>query len=370
MEWQEPPRGPGGSEEILAKSEYHSHFAAVVAVPQPAPPLQPASPLHRPGGLRAAWALACALLGSSLLASCAGLGPKAQPDQPLQVVTTVLPITQFTKAVAGSCAKVQPLIPASRGPHDFQATPSDLVLVSKADVLVKNGLGLETFLDKLIASAGNPRLSVIDSSKGVATLGQPDAEPSQGHDHGNGHDHDNDHDHDHGSVNPHIWLDPVRAEQQVNTIRDGLIAAKPACKAQFIANAAAFTAQLRTLDTELAAQLKPFAGKSFVVFHDFHAYFAKRYGLKGTFVVDVPDENPTPADLKRVASTAQKSQLKALLSEPQEGGGPLEALAKDLGVKVGDFDSIETGSEMAQQPSSYFVVMRRNAKALVNAFGG
>ena len=353
MEWQEPPRGDGGSEGgTRHKSEYHSHSVAVVAVSPSAPPL------HRPGKFRGVLAIASGLLGASFLAACGGLGPKTQPDRPLQVVTTILPITEFTKAVAGSCAKVQPLIPANRGPHDFQATPSDLVLVSKADVLVKNGLGLETFLDKLITSADNPNLKVIDSSRGVATLGNPEAEL--------GHDHD----HDHGSVNPHIWLDPVLAEQQVNTIRDGLIAAKPACKTQFIANAAAFTAQLRILDTELAAQFKPFFGKTFVVFHDFHAYFAKRYGLKGTFVVDVPEENPTPDDLKRVASTAQKSQLKALLTEPQEGAGPFEALAKDLGVKVGEFDSMETGPEMAQQPASYFLVMRRNAKALVNAFGG
>ena len=353
MEWQEPPRGPGGREGgARHKSEYHSHSAAVVAVSPSAPPL------HRPGKFRGVLSIASGLLGASFLAACGGLGPKTQPDRPLQVVTTILPITEFTKVVAGSCAKVQPLIPANRGPHDFQATPSDLVLMSTADVLVKNGLGLETFLDKLITSADNPNLKVIDSSRGVATLVNPGAEL--------GHDHD----HDHGSVNPHIWLDPVLAEQQVNTIRDGLIAAKPACKTQFMANAAAFTAQLRILDTELAAQFKPFFGKTFVVFHDFHAYFAKRYGLKGTFVVDVPEENPTPDDLKRVASTAQKSQLKALLTEPQEGAGPFEALAKDLGVKVGEFDSMETGPEMAQQPASYFLVMRRNAKALVNAFGG
>jgi zinc transport system substrate-binding protein len=297
-----------------------------------------------------------AATSAALLASCGGPAPQVRPDQPLRVVTTILPITQFTTAVAGSCAKVQPLIPTTVGPHDFQATPNDLVLVRQADVLVKNGLGLEGFLDKLIAGAENPRLKVIDSSLGVATLPNPDGEKG--------------HDHDHGSVNPHIWLDPSLAEQQVNTIRDGLIAARPACKDQFTANAAAFTAQLRSLDAELAAQLKPFAGKTFVVFHDFHAYFARRYGLKGTFVVDGPDENPTPADLKRVASTAQNSQLKALLTEPQEGGQSFQALAQDLGVKVGAFDSIETGPATAQQPAHYVTVMRRNGKALVNSFGG
>jgi zinc/manganese transport system substrate-binding protein len=298
--------------------------------------------------------LCVAAASAALLTSCSGPAPQVRPDRPLQVVTTILPITQFTTAVAGSCAKVQPLIPTTVGPHDFQATPNDLVQVRQADVLVKNGLGLEGFLDKLIAGAENPKLKVIDSSQGVATLANPDGE----------------HGHDHGSVNPHIWLDPSLAEQQVNTIRDGLIAARPACKDQFTANAAAFTAQLRSLDAELAAQLKPFAGKTFVVFHDFHSFFAKRYGLKGSFVVDVPDENPTPADLKRVARTAQATQLKALLTEPQEGGQSFLALAQDLGVRVGEFDSIETGPETAQQPDYYLTVMRRNGQALVNAFGG
>lgn len=307
-----------------------------------------APPTHLRGGLRVGLAMTCTFLGASLLTSCGGLDPRAQPDRPLQVVSTILPITEFTKAVAGSCASVQPLIPTHVGPHDFQAKPNDLVLVRQADVLVKNGLGLETFLDKLITSAENPKLKVIDSSQGITSLPNPAG----------------------GGVNPHIWLDPALAEQQVTTIRDGLIAAKPACKVQFTANAAAFTAQLRRLDAELAAQLKPFGGKTFVVFHDFHPYFARRYGLKGTFVVDVPEENPTPDDLKRVASTAQKSELKALLSEPQEGERSFEALAQDLGVKVGEFDSIETGPETAQQPAYYFTVMRRNGKALVNAFSG
>lgn len=303
---------------------------------------------HRPGPFRGALALASSLLTLCLLGACQSSDQKAHQQRPLQVVTTILPITEFTMAVAGTCATVQPLIPSNVGPHDFQAKPNDLVLVSKADVVVKNGLGLETFLDKLIASADNPRLKVIDTSRGMTTLPNPGE----------------------GGINPHIWLDPLLAEQQVNTIRDGLIAAKPACKQQFTANAAAYTAQLRSLNAELAAQLKPYAGKSFVVYHDFHPYFAERYGLKGTFVVDVPDENPTPADLKRVATTAQKSQLKALLTEPQEGGRSFAALARDLGVKVGEFDSIETGPETATRPAYYFEVMRRNGQALVSAFAG
>ena len=88
----------------------------------------------------------------------------------LKVVTTFLPITLFTEAVAGDCAEVTALIPPNLGPHDFQATPSDLADLSSAAVLVKNGLEIEEFLDDLISSADNKNLKVIDSSSGIATV--------------------------------------------------------------------------------------------------------------------------------------------------------------------------------------------------------
>ena len=68
----------------------------------------------------------------------------------LKVVTTFLPITLFTEAVAGDCADVTALIPPNLGPHDFQASPTDLADLGNAAVLVKNGLGIEEFLDDFI----------------------------------------------------------------------------------------------------------------------------------------------------------------------------------------------------------------------------
>ena len=276
------------------------------------------------------------------------------------MVTTFLPITLFTRAVAGDCATVTALIPPSLGPHDFQAKPGDLTALRQAGVLVKNGLEMEGFLGKLVAAAENPQLVVIDSSRGVATL--------ESAEHGDVHDHDGDH--YHGAVNPHIWLDPLRAVQQVATIRDGLIQADPSCADGYQRNAAAFTAQLKQLNSEIASQLEPYRGKTFVAFHDFAPYFAQRYGLKADYLVDVPELNPSPADLQRVAAEVKSSQLKALLSEPQEGNRSFNTLAKDLGVKVVVFDPMETATEEASRnPATYLSVMRRNVSDLRQAFG-
>jgi zinc/manganese transport system substrate-binding protein len=290
--------------------------------------------------------------------------PDAAAEKAFKVVTTFLPITLFTRAVAGDCATVTALIPPNLGPHDFQAKPGDLTALRQAGVLVKNGLEMESFLDKLVASAENPQLVVIDSSRGVATIESPE----EGGDHGHGHEAG--HGHSHGEVNPHIWLDPLRAVQQVETIRDGLMKADPSCAEGYKRNAAAYTAELKQLNSEIASQLEPYRGKTFVAFHDFAPYFAQRYGLKADYLVDVPELNPAPADLQRVAAEVKTSQLKALLSEPQEGNRSFNALAKDLGVKVVVFDPMETATEDASRdPSTYLKLMRRNVADLRQAFG-
>jgi zinc/manganese transport system substrate-binding protein len=328
--------------------------------------------MRAPAGLQGLLKRTGVVIGALLLAACGAPRqepPDAAADKAFKVVTTFLPITLFTRAVAGDCATVTPLIPASTGPHDFQARPGDLSALRQARVLVKNGLEMESFLDKLVASAGNPQLQVIDSSRGVATLdtGHHDTEH---HDDGHGEEHSHGHGHDHGAVNPHIWLDPLRAVQQVEAIRDGLVKADPSCAEGYRRNAAAYTAELKQLNSEIAAQLQPYRGKTFVAFHDFAPYFAQRYGLKAAFLVDVPEINPSPADLQRVAAQVKKSQLKALVSEPQEGNRSFNALASDLGVKVVAFDPLETASEQAAaDPATYLAVMRRNAADLRQAFG-
>ena len=302
------------------------------------------------------------LLCLTALVSCAN--PKAadpsSEQSTLNVVTTFLPITLFTEAVAGECATVTALIPPNLGPHDFQATPSDIAALSNAQILVKNGLGMEYFLDKLTDSAENNSLQVIDTSRGVAVIKSDEDE--------NGVDGG---DQSQGEVNPHIWLDPLRAVQQVENIRDGLVKADPGCTVGYTQRAAAYAAQLKELNTAISTQLKPFSGKTFIAFHDFAPYFAERYDLKADFVVDVPEMNPTPADLQRVSTKVQQSQLKALLSEPQEGDRSFNALAEDLGVNVVTFDPLETGSEEAsKQPDTYFKVMKSNVASLIKSFGG
>ncbi|MEO1509248.1 MAG: zinc ABC transporter substrate-binding protein [Cyanobacteria bacterium J06633_23] len=351
---------------------------------------------------------------------------EAEPSEaavadPLQVVTTFLPITQFTKAVAGDRAEVVQLLPTNVGPHDFQAKPSDIQAVASADILVKNGLEMEFFLDDMIENAENSDLVTIDSSEEIAAFasgeeGHDDHGGEKGHDdhgeeahaddHGHAHgeeghddhagekavhdehgeeghddhaeaDHDDhgeeahadDHGHAHGEFDPHVWLDPKRAIEQVENIRDGLIAADPEGETEYTANAAAFITELQTLDADITEMLSPFAGQTFVVFHDFAAYFASSYGLEAEVLVGLPEENPSPDDVKRVVDTVQAEGLKAIMTEPQAGESSFKAIAQDLSIGVSEFDPLEVGPPEAIQPDYYLTIMRQNAENLANGFG-
>ncbi|MFZ4565610.1 MAG: metal ABC transporter solute-binding protein, Zn/Mn family [Prochlorococcaceae cyanobacterium] len=282
-----------------------------------------------------------------VLAACAPALPPARG--PLPVVTTAVPVTLFTRAVAGACAVVTPLIPPNLGPHDVQARPAAVAALGQARVLVTNGLGLEGYLGRLMASAEYPRLIVIDTSRGVTTLASADR----------------------GSVNPHIWLDPLRAVQQVETIRDGLVRADPRCSKGYRQRAEAYISELRSLHGDIARQLRPHAGRTFVALHDVAPYFAERYNLRSVFLVESPEINPSPADLQRVTTAVKAARLQALLGEPQEGNRSFQALAGDLGVRISTFDPMETTSEEASRdPATYGRVMRRNVSNLLQALGG
>jgi len=317
----------------------------------------------------------CSLLLVSLtaigLGSCGTGSPtiSASPTeetQPLRVITTFIPVTNFTKAVVGDRAEVTQLLPTNVGPHDYQAKPEDVQKLARGNVLVKNGLGMEEFLGDLLKNAGNANLKVIDSSKNI----QPIANEEK-HEH---HDHDQEKTskakHDHGAFNPHIYLDPKRAIKQVENIRDGLIAADPEGKTIYNTNATAYIEKLKQLDGEIAQKLQPFAGKTFVTYHDFAPYFAQSYNLKAEFLVDIPEENASPEDVKRVINATQQSNLKTLLTEPQAVGSPFAALAKDLKVKVGIFDPLETSNGEALKPDYYLTTMRQNLQNLESAFSG
>ncbi|BAU10878.1 periplasmic solute binding protein [Leptolyngbya sp. NIES-3755] len=281
--------------------------------------------------------------------------PAANTENRLRVVATFLPIYLFTKAVAGDAAQVDILIKPGTEVHDYQSTPADVKALSESDVVVKNGLGMEEFLDNTLKSAQNPKLKIVDASKGIKPIGELSQVVQTGKEHS----------HDHAEGNPHVWLDPVLAKQQVENIRDGLIAADPDNEAKYEANAAAYLQQLADLNQEFEQRLGQFRDRTFITFHDAFPYLAQRYNLKQVAVVEIPEDQLSPTDVKETIDTVKQFQAKALFSEPGVDNKLLEGLSKDLNVKLRPLDSLEAGETDSKH---YFTAMRANLQTLEEAF--
>jgi zinc transport system substrate-binding protein len=284
----------------------------------------------------------------------------AVPQKRLQVVATFLPVYWFTKAVAGDAADVKLLVKPGSEVHDYQSTPGDVQTLAQANVVVKNGLGIEEFLAETLKSAQNSTLKVIDASQGIAPIAElsqvvktTTATP------------DHDHDHDQASGNPHVWLDPVLVKQQVATIRAGLIAADPANRVKYEANAAAYIQQLDQLNQEFEQSLRAYRDRTFVTFHDAFPYLAKRYQLQQVAVVEIPEDQLSPADVQATIKTVKQFQVKALFSEPGVDNKLLTGLAQDLKITLRPLDSLEAGEN---DPQYYFTAMRQNLRTLQTAF--
>ena len=296
--------------------------------------------------------------------ACSSTEPVDQASsQKLQVVTTILTTTLFTKAVAGDCAQVSSLLPAGADSHAHQARPQDVASLGKAQVLVINGLGMESFLEPVLKGAENKELITIDSSSGINPLAMQEKD-----DHGHGHDH-HDHGHAHGegeeAVNPHVWLDPTLAAKQVETIRDGLMKADPSCADGYRNRADAYINKLQQLDSELAAELAPFQGRTVVSFHEALPYFTRRYGLSDEALVTLPEDQPSPADVQRINQVLKANNIAGVLTEPGGGSAALQSLAKDLNLRLKVFDPLELVPEASKRtPELYIEVMRRNGEAV------
>jgi zinc/manganese transport system substrate-binding protein len=281
----------------------------------------------------------------------AAASPSAQKPK-IKIVATILPVYLFTKAVAGEAADVSILLPPGTEVHEYQATPDNVKAIATAKVLVKNGLGLEEFLDSTVKNAQNSQLTQIDASKNIKALNEisPVVETAT-----------TDHSHEHSEGNPHVWLDPVLAKQQVENIRDGLIATDPANKTTYQTNADAYIKELDNLHNEFKQSLKNTPNCTFITFHDAFPYLAQRYGLKQLAVVQIPEDQLSPTDVQKTVNTVKKYKVKALFSEPGVDNKLLTSLSKDLNLTLHPLSSLENGET---NPPYYFQAMRNNLQKL------
>lgn len=296
----------------------------------------------------------------ALLAACKPSADSANPASSgkLRILATFLPVHAHAAAIAGDRAIVESIVAGDVGAHDFSPRPADMQRIAKADVLVFNGAGMEPWLGDLIRQAAKKDLKKVDLSKGIELLKSPPA--LDGHAH-----HHPDHDH-HGEYNPHLWLDPVNAMRQVETLRDVLCLADPGGTEIYQNNAAAYLDRLRELDADFQQILGQLPSKKLVTFHDAFPYLAKRYGLESIgYLSEFPERDPAPAELAALIEGIRAAGVKVLFAETGYEPALLQRIAKETSAQVSTLDTLEVGQGGSD---AYLMGMRKNLEALRSAF--
>lgn len=307
-------------------------------------------------GFRPLWRWIGILAVVGVLVGC-GRGSAARPPGPVRVVVTVAPLAGLVRPLLPPDAELTALIAPGRSEHGYELTSEDVSKLAAADVVVYVGLGLDDQIASFLKRKPAATRRVVCFADAAGIQGD-----DHDHDHGD-HDHS---DHDHGTVDPHLWLDPALCERLIPAVSAAVQAAVAAQGGTGFDAAAARDRQLadiRALDEEIGAKLKPLAGRAIVTHHAAWGRFAERYGLKVAAVIrPIEGSEPTTGDVDAAVNAIREQGARAVFVEPQYSAAAAERIAKQAGVSVYELDPIGDGD--------WFAMMRKNAETLVRALGG
>ena len=290
-----------------------------------------------------------------LLAACGSGSPTTTTgaaDKKLLVVTTTTQLADFVRTIGGDHVEVYGIGKPNVDPHDYEPTPADITQIAHADLVVKNGVGLEKWFDSTVNNNADEHTAVVDSSVGISLRQQtPTAK----------------------TPDPHIWQSLVNAKIMVANISQALQTAAPQHKDDFVLAERAYDAQIDSTTFDIQQSIASLVNRKIVTDHDALGYFIDEFGLQ--YVGSVIPSFDSSSDL----STAQVNDLvakvkaqgvKAVFAEQSLPARAVETLASEANVKVVEGpDAIysDTLGPSGSDADTYLKMMRHNTDVIVNA---
>ncbi len=270
------------------------------------------------------------LITAMFLFGCqAGNKTSRQPSRPV-VVTTLFPLYDFARTIAGDRMDVQLLLPPGVGPHHFEPRPDDLARINRAAMFVYIGPFMEPWADRVLAGIDRKKVRVVSAAETVSLLPAPTYT-------GKG---DNRHNHaqrnQKESFDPHVWLDFVIDQAIVARLLDAFIAADPDGAEQYRRRAAVLTEQLVNLDKSYKEGLADCQSR--ILLHGGHAafgYMTKRYNLEYQPAAGVTAElETTPHRLAELIQQVRSNKVKAVFTEELVTPRVARTIAGETGATV------------------------------------
>lgn len=298
----------------------------------------------------------------SSFASEGTLNDSPQTTDKLDVVTSVSPITSIIKNIGGDRIELIGLVPEGVNSHTFELVPSDVIKVNNADLVIINGLGLESNLEDaaLGAQSKYPKLQILKLGENTITPAQwlfdfsfPKEE---------------------GDPNPHLWLNVAYAIKFANLTRDKLSEMDPQNAWYYSENTERYISLLKKLDEGIlqAIQTVPPQNRKLLTYHDSWAYFATRYDMTVVGAVQPSDfGEPTPREFARIIDQINSERIPAIFASEVFPTQVVNQIAKESGAKiVKTLSDDDLPGKPGESRHSYIGMMLENMESMLPPLGG
>ena len=276
--------------------------------------------------------------------SKAVVSPTENASSSMTIAASFYPMYIFALNVAKDIPNVNVIDmtkPTAGCLHDYAATPQDMKNLEGAKVLITNGAGMESFMDKITSQM--PNLKIVESSKGIELIK------------GDGDEGDN----------PHVWVSISNAITQVQTIGDQLAILDPDNAAKYKENTDAYIKKLEAQRDKMHLALDGIKNRDIVTFHEAFPYFAKEFNFNIAAVIErEPGSAPNAKELSETIDQIKDLKINALFAEPQYDPKAAESIATATGAKVYTLDPVVMGP---MEADAYINIMDSNLKTLQEA---
>ncbi len=295
--------------------------------------------------------LIAAVAAAILPSAPASIAQAQDPQAKLPVVATFSILADVVKNVGGDRVSMSSIVGPNGDAHVYSPSPADVKTVAAAKVVFTNGLGFEGWLARLIKSSNTKAPNV------VATKGIKPRKLAGKHAH----------DHGHADGDPHAWQSVANVKIYAANIRDGLIAADPAGKATYEANAAAYIAKLDALEREVKEVVSriPPERRKIITTHDAFGYFKDAYGVEFIAPQGVSTDSEASArDVARIITQVRKQKIPAVFMENISDPRLLTRIANETGAKVGGTLYSDALTDEKGPAPTYIDLIRHNIRTL------
>ncbi|CAI2693294.1 metal ABC transporter solute-binding protein, Zn/Mn family [Apilactobacillus apinorum] len=229
---------------------------------------------------------------------------KNDAKKSIHVTSSVNFYGEVAKNVLGKYGKVTSIINNPNiDPHDFNPASSDAKSVYQANLVIYNGLGYDSWAQKLLSSNKN-----VDSINVGSLMGKKTGD------------------------NPHIWYNVATMEKLANELAAKFTKLQPSHKKDFENNAKAYIAKLKVLNTQLADIKKNKINKTVAVSEPVFDYSLTNMGYtvsdKSFEEATEKDNDPSPKSIREIQNDIKDHKLAFFVYNKQVNSKTVTNLVK------------------------------------------